>query len=119
MKYSIESLMSLTDSDKISISLSNDIQVILDTINDWPDPVESVDIFVELLSKSVGNRLTQINIEKYILGLDPKIDAWKKEALTQLMFLFPHHHSGVTLDEIFFEIQKELSAFYESTKPGH
>lgn len=111
--------MSLADSVKLPALLDDDVQVILDFINDWPNPVESLDIFVRLLSQSVGNPLTQINIEKYILGLDPITNAWEKEALTQLISLFSHYHNGVTLDKIFLKIEKELAAFYETTKTDH
>lgn len=119
MKYSIESLMSLVDSGTLPVLLDGDIQVILDSINDWPNPVESLDIFVGLLSESVGKPLTQINIEKYIMELEPRTNAWKKEALTQLIPLFSHYHNGVTLDKIFLKIEKELGDFCEATKAEH
>lgn len=119
MKYSIESLMSLVDSGKLPVLLDCDIQVILDSINDWPSPVESLDIFVQLLSKSVGNPLTRIKIEKYILGLDPRTNSWEKEALSQLIPLFSHYHNGITLDKILLKIEKELETFYGRTKADY
>ena len=119
MKYSIESLMSLVDSGKLPVLLDGDIQVILDSINDWPNPVESLDIFVRLLSQSIGNPLTRIKIEEYILELDPRTNAWEKEALTQLISLFSHYHNGITLDKILFKIEKELETFYGATKADY
>ena len=55
MKYSIESLIDIVSSGKLPVLLDGDIQVILDSINDWPNPVESLDVFVRLLSQSVGS----------------------------------------------------------------
>lgn|SRR5690606_3138194 len=115
MKYSIESLIDIVSSGKLPVLLDGDIQVILNSINDWPNPVESLDVFVRLLSQSIGSPLTQINIEKYIWGLDPKTNAWEKESLTQLIPLFSHYHDGATLDKLFSKIEKELEAFYEAT----
>lgn len=108
MKYSIESLIDIVSSGKLPVLLDGDIQVILNSINDWPNPVESLDVFVRLLSQSIGSPLTQINIEKYIWGLDPKTNAWEKEALTQLIPLFSHYHDGYRTSTFFIFIKKDV-----------
>lgn len=112
INYTIESLLSLVDSGKLPDLLSDQIQVILAAINDWPSQVNSLDHFLDLISQSVGNDLTKITIEKHSLRLNPSVDAWEMEALTHLMCLFAYHHSGKSLGDIIFKIKKDLAAFY-------
>ncbi|GHE23334.1 hypothetical protein [Sphingobacterium griseoflavum] len=108
MKYSIQFLIDLIESDKIPASIKHDVSCLLESIDDWPNTVDDLDDFERQLTESVHAELTIINLKNYAKELCVKKDAWKMEALSSLYRLYDRYAHGVVLHEILNPIKRSV-----------
>lgn len=108
MKYSIQFLIDLVESDKIPASIKCDVSCLLESINDWPNTVNDLDDFEKQLTENVQAELTIINLKNYAKELCVKNDAWKMEALGSLYRLYDQYAHGVVLHEILNPLKRSV-----------
>jgi hypothetical protein len=61
--------------------------LLMEALTDWPKEKEIAEVILELKGE-IKDKLTYKNLDKYLETLNPKIDAWKIEALTSLLEMF-------------------------------
>ena len=87
-------------------------------MNDWPPPeLESVEAFISILRAEIGH-LSKANVRKRMACSDPLTEAWKGEALAELLLAWEAAEEDVALDELVKRVTDYVE-FQRSTVPKH
>lgn len=62
---------------------------VAEAMNDWPDPVQTVEDFIAQLEANYGSVLNRTTFEQ--AANDPRQAMWKREALASLLLLWKDH----------------------------
>jgi hypothetical protein len=103
----IYELEKIQESDDISLFAKKAIDILLSSINDWPDPVFDLDSFETCVSDFVGGEATKRKIKS--TKVDVSKDAWRAESLSQLLDLFKLYDENISLKKIILKLKKYLS----------
>jgi hypothetical protein len=88
LKMSIEELHSFLDSSTLQSSDISKVELLLEAINDWVNPVETLADFVIKLQKDLkSDDISQLVIEQRVKDLNPVYDAWKMESYATVIEL--------------------------------
>src|SRR5271165_4310738 len=81
------------------------VELLLEAINDWPDPIDSLNDFLEKLKINVRNDdVTYSILREASSKLNPKTEAWKMESYSTLIELM-HVCDYKSLNEIVFYLE--------------
>jgi hypothetical protein len=84
----IEELYFLQEKGTLNKRDSLRMKYLLESINDWPQPADTLEDFIEQLKVFLNVReITQSVIEEKIKDLKPQEFAWEREALNNLLEL--------------------------------
>jgi hypothetical protein len=103
-KISISQLEEIHDSLEINSNEREIIDIILAAINDWPNPIFTLEEYILDVEKFIGFELSKETISTSLLNMDLLKNAWESESLTQIMEIFNFYNTNISLMEIITEI---------------
>ncbi len=107
MKLLIADIEELMEKGHFSTKSIAVIDILLSSINDWPNSIISLDdlelevrnfILAEPIKASIENALKNIDFNKY---------AWEAESLSQLLEVYNYFKEDTSLQEIINELRKQ------------
>jgi len=84
------------------------LDIILAAINDWPNPVLSLDDFEMEVAQFIKGKTTKGNLEKRLKNIDYNKDSWKAESLTQLIDIYSTYNGDMSLKEIIEDLKIKI-----------
>jgi len=84
-----------------------EVDLLLQSVNDWRDEVHDLDEFYAVLLSELGNKPTRENIEHYLSRVNHLSKSWEVESLTSLIELFTHFKDESDLYNIFQMISEK------------
>ncbi len=103
----IYELEKIQESESLNSFAKKAIDILLSSINDWPDTVFDLDSFETGVSDFIGGEVTKRKIKS--TKVDISKDAWKAESLSQLLELFKLYDESLSLKKIIIKLKKYLS----------
>jgi hypothetical protein len=80
------------------------VELLLCSINDWPNEIKSLNDFEKEIEKFVKGKVNYYNVKEALNNINYSNDAWYAESLSQILDIFPYFRENVTLTEIFKEV---------------
>ncbi|HEX2629197.1 MAG TPA: hypothetical protein VHM26_09300 [Chitinophagaceae bacterium] len=108
MSLLIEDLIKAHELDGLSIVEKEQVSILLDSINDWPTNVPTLEDYENEIDKMAGDGSNKKILEHCLAQIDYSRDAWKAESLSQLLGIFNYFDEGQSLKEILKEIQQKV-----------
>jgi hypothetical protein len=93
----------------IAPKLRAKIQVLLQSITDWPVDVETTEMFMQELTTCIRGEITEASVKKRLSNIDYASEAWIAESLEVLMDIFQGFAEGTALSQIIASLEAELS----------
>ena len=103
----IQELEQIGKSEHLPISIKKAIDIILNAINDWPNPVLNLGQYEYEVKILVGGEVTKSRITQSLLQIDYSKNAWEAESVTQLLNLFEIFPNEDLLKHILRNIENE------------
>lgn len=104
----ISKLIEIQELNKANIIILNLIEILISSINDWPNSVLFLDDFEKEVRNIIGGEVTRKRLEIFIPKIDLSKNAWQAESLSQLIEIFNFYHNEVTLKEIIGDLKQKL-----------
>ena len=82
--------------------------ILVASINDWPNPIDSLEQFEREIASFLDKRTFKRNLEYKLESIDLSEYAWHAESLSQVLELFDFYQDEVTLKEIFDSLSDVL-----------
>lgn len=86
--------------------LQNIIEIILTAVNDWPEPILSLEEYVYQVQKYIKTVPSKKTIESVLKHIDILVDAWYAESLSEILHVFTGSYNAMTLEAIFNEVSQ-------------
>jgi len=101
----IYELEKLQDSPGINSFNKKIIDILLAAINDWPDPIYSLNDYELVVRNFVGGVATPMRINAALSRIDYLKESWNAESLSQIEDLLKLYDNRVSLNEIIIELE--------------
>lgn len=108
MSLLINRLEKIQGSKELTPFVRKTIDILLNSINDWPQPIIDIDKYDEEICALIGGDVNKIGLENYIKKIDYSKHAWEAESLCQLLSIFDYYEEGKLLKEIIRDIQAKI-----------
>lgn len=86
------------------------LHIFLNSINDWPENVLSVEDYISQIEKFVEGSVTKEKLEKTLQQISFNKKAWNAESISQLLDVYFYYSEQLSLREILDEVKKHLSS---------
>jgi hypothetical protein len=90
MKLSIYDVESILASNVDGNNIKNILYVLLNSANDWPGDVLSLEEYLTLVEDFIKAKATKQNLENALKEIDLKIGAWQSESISQLLEIYSY-----------------------------
>ncbi len=104
----INRLIEIQELNKVKTILLNLIEVLLNSINDWPNSIETLEDFEFEVRNVIGGEVVRKRLEIFLSEIDLSKNAWQAESLSQLLDIFNFYDNEVSLREILIDLKQKL-----------
>ncbi len=104
----VSKIKNIIENNIIDENILKTINIILISINDWPDKILTLDEFVNKIEKFMDGSSTKSVILNVLNKIDYKINAWESESLFELLEVFDYQDDKRTIKEIVDNIKIHL-----------
>jgi hypothetical protein len=104
----INKLAEIQELNKVGAITLNLIQVLLNSINDWPNSIERLEDFELEVRTIIGGEVIHKRLEIFLSKIDLSRDAWQAESLSQLLDIFNFYDNEISLREILIDLKQKL-----------
>ena len=104
----INRLIEIQELNKVKTIILNLIEVILNSINDWPNSIERLEDFELEVRNVIGGEVTHKRLEIFLSKIDLSKNAWQAESLSQLLDIFNFYDSEISFREILIDLKQKL-----------
>lgn len=104
----IDRLIEMEESGNVDKALRQQFSILLSAVNDWPDPVVSIEQYSAGIEDFIDANPTQQQIEKWLKSCNVSENAWEAESLTALLELFQFYDAHISLNEIIKKMQTQI-----------
>jgi hypothetical protein len=104
----ISRLIEIQELNKAKSFITNLIEILLSSINDWPNSVLFLDDFEFEVRNIIGGEVTNKRLEIFIPKIDLSKNAWQAESLSQLIEIFNFYDDEISLKEIIGDLKQKL-----------
>jgi hypothetical protein len=86
------------------------VEVLLNSINDWPDKVITLDEFQNSVQLFIGKKVTMNSIKQRLTTIDFSKESWQAESLEQLQDIFLQFNTTeIDLKEVINKLEDFVS----------
>ena len=107
MKLLIADIEELIEKGHFSTQNIAVIDILLSSINDWPNSIVSLDDFELEVRNFILAEPIKANIENVLKSIDFNKCAWEAESLSQLLEVYNYIKENISLQEIINELQAQ------------
>lgn len=108
MELYIQKLEEIQDGNKTDPVLNKTIDIFLAAVQDWPNPVLTLEDFETEISIFINGVATKDKINTILKVIDFSKNAWQAESLQQLTEVFQYYQEGMSIKEIIEDIKIKL-----------
>lgn len=97
-------------------NLKKSLEILSSSINDWPTSINNIDEFEKQVKMLINNEINERNINLFLSefsALQLSNQAWKIEAISELVDIFHYYPNNISFKEIIINIQKELENYVQ------
>jgi hypothetical protein len=80
------------------------IDIFVRSVNDWPSGVLNLDEFIIQLEEFISGIATKLSLETALTKPNIKNNAWKAEAITQVLEVYQYYDELLSLNDIINEL---------------
>jgi len=107
-KLEIEKLNVIDFSNEANVEVAKIVTIFLESINDWPTKVLTLDDYELNIEKFIKNETNFINIEYALKKINYSSESWESESLYQIKEIFVYYKKGVNLKDIINDLKLRL-----------
>ena len=104
----ISKLIEIQEIIESKIFISKLVEIFLNSINDWPNSVVSLEDFELDVQNIIRTDVTQKSLEIFLSEINLTKNAWQAESLSQLIHIFDYYNDKVSLKEIIMDLKQKL-----------
>lgn len=104
MSLSIDFIENISTSD-LDEKTKRVIDIFVRSVNDWPSEVLNLDEFIIQLEEFINGVATKLSLEIALTKPNIKNNAWKAEAITQVLEVYQYYDEHLSLKEIVSEFE--------------
>ncbi len=108
MELEIKKLEELLNKAELNPVKKEVINVLLTSINDWPQKVDTLDEYEKEVRKFIKGEVSEKNIRSSLNSLNLATNAWQAESLSQLEEVFKFY-KDISLREIISDLKDNLA----------
>lgn len=108
IKLEINRLIEIQALNKAKYFSTNLIEILLSSINDWPNSIVIVEDFEVEVRNVIGGEVTRKRLEIFLSKIDLSKNAWQAESLIQLIEIFNFYDIEISLKEIIMDLKQKL-----------
>ena len=90
------------------------IEIFLAAINDWPNPVLTIEAYEKDLKNFIQGQTTQNNLFKSLKQIDFNKNSWEAESISQIIEVFKFYPKDFSLQEIVMNLREEIKLLQSS-----
>ena len=109
MNLTIEFLEKFQESGKLDLETAKIVDIILVAVNDWPDPINSLDEYENAVFLFLGAEVNRKRIEQRLLRINDSGEAWNAESLFILLPVFDYYKPDQQFKNIIEELRTVIS----------
>jgi hypothetical protein len=104
----INKLLEIQELNNVKSIISSLLEVLLNSINDWPDSIETLEDFELKVRNIIGSEVTHKRLEIFLSKIDLSKNAWQAESLSQLLDIFNFYEDEISLRAILADLKQRL-----------
>ena len=108
MQTRVSEILTRVNDSSIGNEIREPLSILLSAINDWPEPLVSLEEFDAEVKEFIQGRVTSDQISRSLKKLDWGKDAWRGESITQVAELFKYFDGALSLTEIIERLKERL-----------
>ena len=107
-KLEIIELEKVIELGKENTIIYNIIDILLNAINDWPNPIFNLDDYEVEVNNFIDGEPTKSKINLALSQINFSKNSWEAESLYQLVDVFQFYNEDISLKEIIIDLKMKL-----------